>query len=290
MTCTIKEGVALPESTQQIIAGFGTGQIVGPAGTVELARTNPVEFRKQRNNEMIVVNHFYLPNSETLLGSPISRITNYDKLVVPITVLGSGDIFDTVTFIEVTVTINNKYTWYYPYRIGTVPFQPGLTVTIPLAGIEKALPLESAGVSDKKKSESRANEARAIPSAPKESRPRNPRTLSLTPDLEGRLVNALSGVGGKAVITINFGDHESRELATQLISAFQHAQWQVNDTPNVHMNAVPIQGLQISSVYGGSAPMESVYQALRGIGFHPYKQLQSQPQADTVYIFVGVKE
>jgi hypothetical protein len=139
MTCTIKEGEDLPPSTEEIMAGFGTGQIVGPAGTAELSRTNPVEFRKQRNNEMIVVNHFYLANSETLVGSPVSRLANYEKLVLPITVLGSGHIFDQVSLIEATVTINNKYTWYYPYKLGPIPYQNGITATIPLSGIEKAI-------------------------------------------------------------------------------------------------------------------------------------------------------
>jgi hypothetical protein len=139
MTCTIKPDVALPPSTQDIMAGFGTGGIVGPAGSVELARTNPVEFLKQRGNEMVVINHFYLPNSESLIGNPVSRIVNFDKLIVPITVLGSAEAFDRIKLVEVTVTINNKHTWYYPYRVGDIPFQAGLTVTIPLSGIEKAL-------------------------------------------------------------------------------------------------------------------------------------------------------
>ncbi len=140
MTCTIKEGEELPPSTQDIIAGFGTGQLVGSAGTVELSRTNPVEFRKQRNNEMIVINHFYLPNSELLVGSPVSSLMNYEKLVVPITVLGNGHVFDRILLAEVTVTINNKYTWYYPYKVGPIPFESGgPTITIPLAGIEKTV-------------------------------------------------------------------------------------------------------------------------------------------------------
>lgn len=140
MTCTIKADAQLPPSTQDIMAGFGTGQLVGTAETVQLARTNPVEFRKQRDNEMVVVNHFYLPNSESLIGSPLSRLANYEKLTIPITVLGSGNVFDRISLIEVTVTINNKYTWYYPYRLGSVPFQDGgPTATIPLAGIENAM-------------------------------------------------------------------------------------------------------------------------------------------------------
>jgi hypothetical protein len=140
MTCTIKEGEELPPSTQDIVAGFGTGSLVGAGGTVELARTNPVEFRKQRNNEMVVVNHFYLPNSESLVGNPISRILNFDKLIVPITILGNGQLFDRIRLVEVTVTINNRHPWYYPYKIGNVPFEGGgPTVTIPLAGIDKVL-------------------------------------------------------------------------------------------------------------------------------------------------------
>ncbi len=140
MTCTIKEGEELPPSTQDIIGGFGTGQLVGSAGTVELSRTNPVEFRKQRNNEMIVVNHFYVANSESLIGTPIFRLMNYDKVIVPITVLGSGRVLDQIRLVEITMTINNKYTWYYPYKLGPVSFQDGgPTVSIPLAGIENVL-------------------------------------------------------------------------------------------------------------------------------------------------------
>jgi hypothetical protein len=140
MTCTIKDGEPLPPSTEEIIGGFGTGQIVGSAQTIELARTNPVEFRKQRNNEMIVVNHFYVPTSEPLLGEPISRLTNYQRLILPITVLGSGSLFDTIRLVEVTVTINNERTWYYPYQLGGVRFENGgPTVTIPLDGIKKVL-------------------------------------------------------------------------------------------------------------------------------------------------------
>jgi hypothetical protein len=140
MTCTIKEDAPLPPSTVDIMAGFGTGQLVGPAGTAELARTNPVEFRKQRNNEMVVVNHFFLPSSEGLMGSPISRISNYEKMVIPITVLGSVSVFDRISLVEVTVTVNNKHTWYYPYKLGAVAFQDGgPTVTIPLAGIGNTL-------------------------------------------------------------------------------------------------------------------------------------------------------
>jgi hypothetical protein len=125
MTCTIKEGEELPPSTEDIIAGFGTGKLVGPRVTTELSRTNPVEFRKQRDNEMIVVNHFYLPSSESLMGSPVSRIANYETMVLPITVLGSGRLFDQIRLVEVTVTINNKHTWYYPHKIGSVPFEGG---------------------------------------------------------------------------------------------------------------------------------------------------------------------
>ncbi len=140
MTCTIKPDVELPPSTEEIMAGFGTGSLVGAGGTIELARTNPVEFRKLRGNEMVVVNHFYLPNSESLVGSPVSTILNFDKLVAPITVLGSGPLFDRAKLIEVTVTINNKHTWYYPYKIGDVSLQNGsLTVTVPLAGINKVI-------------------------------------------------------------------------------------------------------------------------------------------------------
>jgi hypothetical protein len=140
MTCTIKDGEALPPSTQEILAGFGTGQMVGAAQTIELARTNPVEFRKQRNNEMIVVNHFYMPSSEPLLGEPISRLSNYQRLVLPITVLGSGSLFETIRLVEVTVTINNDRTWYYPYQLGSVRFENGgPTVTIPLDGMKKVL-------------------------------------------------------------------------------------------------------------------------------------------------------
>jgi hypothetical protein len=135
-----EEGNRSPPSTAEIMAGFGTGQLIGVAGTAELARTNPVEFRKQRNNEMVVINHFYLPSSELLMGSPVSRISNYEKLRIPITVLGSGSIFDRISLVEVTVMINNKHTWYYPYKLGAVPFQDGgPEVTIPLAGIEQSL-------------------------------------------------------------------------------------------------------------------------------------------------------
>lgn len=139
MTCTIKPGVDLPPSSENIIAGFGTGSLVGVGGTVELARTNPVEFLKQRENEMVVVNHFYVPNSESLIGSPISRILNFETLIAPFTVLGSGELIDRVHLVEVTVTINNKHTWYYPYKIGDIPFRQGLTATIPLGGIEKVI-------------------------------------------------------------------------------------------------------------------------------------------------------
>jgi hypothetical protein len=140
MTCTIKNGVPLPESVESIIGGFGSGEITGGGATLELARKNPVEFRKQPNDEMIVINHFYLPSSETVMGRPLNKLLTYDKLAVPITVLGSGSLFDKIKLFEITVTVNDKYTWYYPYNVGEVPFQDGgPMVTVPLAGLRRTL-------------------------------------------------------------------------------------------------------------------------------------------------------
>lgn len=138
MTCIINPGITLPATTQDIIAGFGTGHLTGSAGNVELSRYKQVEFRKQEGDVMTVVNRFYMGNGEALQGLPISRLLNYDKMVIPITVLGSGDLFKTITLFEVTVTINGKHTWYYPWKYNGPFDKRGTEITIPLQGIEKS--------------------------------------------------------------------------------------------------------------------------------------------------------
>jgi hypothetical protein len=115
-------------------------------------------------------------------------------------------------------------------------------------------------------------------------------TWALSDPFREKLIERLTGVNGKAIITINLGDEQSRKLATQLIATFERAHWVVNDTPNAHNNTVPIQGIQISSVYGGSAPTQVVNEALKSIGFHPHTEFGQQQHDDVVYIFVGVKE
>jgi hypothetical protein len=138
LTCTLKEGAELPPSTVDIYSGFGKASLEGPAGLVEFAHQSPVEFRHE-SGQIVVINHFYINSGEALIGQPIFRLANYDKLTVPNTTITYADSLDEMRLAEVTMIVNGTKTWYRSFRLNG-KFDPNKsTIGWPLIGLKGAM-------------------------------------------------------------------------------------------------------------------------------------------------------
>ena len=56
---------------------------------------------------MTIVNYFYMPNSEQFVNKPLTELSNFKTLDVPITVLGSAGSLNQARFFEITMLLND---------------------------------------------------------------------------------------------------------------------------------------------------------------------------------------
>lgn len=134
VTCDLKEAAPLPpqEAMWMPMAG-ATAEMRGSGTMVPLQFISPVIFRRQTNNEIVVINRFALTADSDIAGRPISSLAAYEQLFVPIQTIVYGKSFSRVRLAEASITINGRDVWYYQYKIDTDwPEGRGMTVSFPL--------------------------------------------------------------------------------------------------------------------------------------------------------------
>jgi len=81
LTCTLKDGAQIPPAELPIIRIGGVdASFSGPSGNVMLKFESPLRFRRQDNNEIVVISHFSLPADSDLQSRLIESLKNYDKI------------------------------------------------------------------------------------------------------------------------------------------------------------------------------------------------------------------
>jgi len=145
LTCELKESAELPPPEVPFVP-IGPGSdatLKGAAGQVQLQFVSPVRFRRQGNNQVVVINQFALPNASDLYGRPLESLRNFDQFIGPIVTIVFGKNLSEAHLYEVSMSINGKDTWYYSYPISLNFPEGGQTpiFTIPLVELHKKLPL-----------------------------------------------------------------------------------------------------------------------------------------------------
>jgi hypothetical protein len=146
LTCELRPGATIPPAEIEHQFLGGEAHIQGAAGDVALSLLSPIRFRRQGEDQIVVINQFALPASNDLYGQPLASLKNFDVLRMPVsTVVYSNDLLNASLY-EVVVSINGHEMWYYsyPFHAGKVQDQEGHTIqfTIPLAGLKKKSKME----------------------------------------------------------------------------------------------------------------------------------------------------
>jgi hypothetical protein len=105
---------------------------------VDLEHNPTVEFRHE-GQFIVVINTFYLAPSESTVGRPVKSLLDYNKLMVPLITVASGDSLNEMRRLEITVIVNGTHTWYRSWPLSGAYGQDKGSVTVPLDGLADSL-------------------------------------------------------------------------------------------------------------------------------------------------------
>lgn len=132
LTCTLKPGANVPPSEVEFVPiGDAHAYLEGSTGRTRLTFVSPVRFRLVGSDHVTAINQFALDAASGIQNRPVEALAAFDKLLVPIVSVVYGNALETMTLLEVTVSINGDAVWYGSWKYN-VPFQQGPTFSIPL--------------------------------------------------------------------------------------------------------------------------------------------------------------
>ena len=134
VTCDLKEGAQIPpQEVDWLPIGGGTAELTGNAATVPLPFVSPVVFKRQANNEIVVINRFGLTPASDLHGRPVASLVGYKEVVMPLQTVVYAKNFERFRLIEASMTVNGKDVWYCQYKVNDrFAEEKGLVVRLPL--------------------------------------------------------------------------------------------------------------------------------------------------------------
>lgn len=140
LTCDLKEGAELPPAEVPYLPMSGADCFLeGPPGKVRLDFVSPVRFRRQDDNNMVIINRFSLPNGSDLFGRPLEVLKGYKGVSIAIQTIVWGKSFKTMKFVEASMSINGEDMWYYHYDVNNVPFLEGPVFALPLDSLHQRI-------------------------------------------------------------------------------------------------------------------------------------------------------
>lgn len=139
LTCDLKEGGKIPPAEVPFIPlGDANAYLEGTLGKTRLDFVSPIRFRRQEDNNIVVINRFSLSASSDLGGRPINSLANFNILTIPSLAIGSEKSLGMMKLYEISMSLNGKDVWYYSYPVNQ-PFQPQAVFRIPLEDLSKTL-------------------------------------------------------------------------------------------------------------------------------------------------------
>jgi hypothetical protein len=141
LTCDLKEGEHIPENEVPWFPIDGaTAELRGNAATAPLQFISPVIFRRQAKNEIVVINRFAIAGDSDIHGHPVSSLSTYEQLIVPVQTIVYARSFSRFRLAEASLTVNGKDVWYYPWKTeGEFQEGKGLILRFPLAALADKL-------------------------------------------------------------------------------------------------------------------------------------------------------
>ncbi len=139
LICTLKRGAVIPPSEVDFLpVGDAHAYLEGPTGRDRLAFVSPVRFHLMGDDRVSVINRFALDPASSIANRPLEALASFQNLSVPIVTVVYGQALETMTLLEVTVSINGAQVWYgsWPYDVA---FQQGPRFSVPLDEFRKQI-------------------------------------------------------------------------------------------------------------------------------------------------------
>ena len=137
-TCSLKKGVNAPPGEYTFISvGDANSYFINPSGKFKIEFLSPIKFRQLENGNIVIINRFITNNASDLLNRPISFLSTFDTLNVPIITVIYGKDFEKLYSVELALRVNDEDLWYESWKYN-IDFQSA-TLQIPLDNLKLKL-------------------------------------------------------------------------------------------------------------------------------------------------------
>lgn len=124
-TCSLKHGAKPPPTEYTFIpTGDANSYFTNQSGKFKVDFLSPVKFRRLDNDNIVIINRFMTNTGSDLLNKPISFLSTFDSLHVPIISVSYGKDFDKLYSVELSLRVNDEDIWYESWQYN-MNFQSG---------------------------------------------------------------------------------------------------------------------------------------------------------------------